>query len=218
MRERTELLLMMAVALWPIPAPADAGPEMDLAFKGGINAATLDGDNSVHREGVTGGLAGALQWPLVNRWSLAGQVELLYTPRGADVIFEGAYLGGFRQRYLDVAVAARPQVRLGPVSVYVLLGGSLSFLLSADRETPSGAKEDITDDLRRIDVALLAGAGGALYLPHRELGPLRLGTVFLEARHDHGLIEAIAGNESFKNRVTSVMLGVSFALAAGRAE
>lgn len=213
MKDRIKSLLM-ATILWLIPVPADAGPGLNLAFKGGVNAATLDGDNSVHKNGFSGGLAGYLQWSLLDRLSLAGQLDLLYTPRGARVVFEGEYVGRFRQHYLDVAAVARPQARLGPVSVYLVLGGGLNFLLSADKENTLGRQENITGDLRRIDVALLAGAGGALYLPHRDLGPLRLGTVFLEARHDHGLIEAIAGNERFKNRVTSLMLGVSFALGA----
>jgi hypothetical protein len=87
-------------------------------------------------------------------------------------------------------------------------------------------KEDITSDLRRIDVALLAGAGIALHLPLQELGPFQLGTVFLEARHDMGLIDTDPVNGGFKNRTSSLMLGLSLlvggspspATAAGSAD
>jgi hypothetical protein len=62
-------------------------------------------------------------------------------------------------------------------------------------------------------VALLAGAGIALHLPRRGLGPFHLGSVFLEARHDRGLIgtDTVGG---FKNRSSSLLLGLSFVLGA----
>jgi hypothetical protein len=107
-------------------------------------------------------------------------------------------------------VAARPQVRLGPASVYLLLGGGLNLLVSANKEGASGAEQDITDGLRRIDVALLGAAGVALHLPHRGAGSFRIGTVFLEARHDVGLVDTDAIADGYKNRTSSLMLGFSF--------
>jgi hypothetical protein len=89
----------------------------------------------------------------------------------------------------------------------------VNLLLSAETEDITGAKTDITGDLRRIDVALLVGTGIALQLPRRQLGPVRLGAVFLEARHDRGLIDSDAVNGGFKNRTSSLMFGLSFALA-----
>lgn len=141
-------------------------------------------------------------------------MELLYTPRGAEAIFDGEPLGKTRQHYLDLMLAARPGVRLGPASIYVMLGGGLSLLMSASQVNASGGTEELTDVLRRIDVALLAGAGIALHLPRRGSGPFRLGTVFLEARHDRGLIDTDAVNGGFKNRTSSLMLGLSFALGS----
>ena len=88
-----------------------------------------------------------------------------------------------------------------------MLGGGVNFLLNADLDNASGATEDITGDLRRYDVALLVGAGVALRLPSRGVGPLRLATVFLEARHDHGLLPADEVNDGLKNRTSSLMLG-----------
>jgi opacity protein-like surface antigen len=111
-------------------------------------------------------------------------------------------------------VAARPAARFGRASVYLLLGAGLNLLVDANKENVSGAKQDITGELHRVDVALLAGAGFALHLPRQVLGPLRLDGVLLEARHDHGLLDTDAVNGGFKNRTSSVMLGLSFALTS----
>jgi hypothetical protein len=207
-RDRVKPILTILV--WLAPFLADADPELSIALKGGPNAAILAHDNRVNRYGPSGGWAGYLQWPRTDRFSLAGQLELLYTPRGAEAILDGVYLGNVRLHYLDVMIAARPEVRLGPASLYFLLGGGLNLLVSASKENASGAEQDITGDLHRIDVALLGGAGFTLRLPRRELGPFRLGTVFLEARHDVGLLETDAVNGGYKNRTSSLMLGLSF--------
>jgi hypothetical protein len=142
-------------------------------------------------------------------------MALLYMPRGTESISQmtGEYLGTYRQHYFDIAVAIRPEVRIGSVDVYLLLGGSWSILLNAYSVDYMGRKDD--RDFRPHDVALLAGLGGALRLPPHRLGPFRLGTVFLEARYDRGLLDfARADDLSLRNRASSLMLGVSFALGS----
>jgi hypothetical protein len=209
-----QLLFVLALL---VPSRSHAEPEWNIALKGGPDAATQAEDNRVNRYGFTGGLASHLQWALTGRFSLGGQMEVLYTPRGARSILDGEYLGRVRLHYVDVTVTARPEARFGPVSVYLLLGGGLNLLASAEKENASGAKNDITGDLHRLDVALVVGAGVALHLPGRELGPFRLGTLFLEGRYDHGLLDSDAVNGGFKNRASSLMFGVSFVLGAGAA-
>jgi hypothetical protein len=206
--------LFIIVFVWLAPLSSHADPELNFALEGGPNAATLAENNRFNRYGFSGGFAGYLQWPLLDRFSLAGQVELLYTPRGAKAVSGGTYLGQVRQHYFDVMVATRPQVRLGPASVYLLLGGGLNLLVSAKKENASGANQDITDGLRRIDVALLGDAGVALHLPRRVMGPFRLGSLFLEARHDVGLVDTDAIAGGYKNRTSSLMLGLSFVVGA----
>jgi hypothetical protein len=124
----------------------------------------------------------------------------------------GEFLATFRQHYFETAIAFRPEARVGSVDVYLLLGGSWSILLNANSVNARGMKRD--EGFRRHDVALLAGLGGALHLPPHRLGPFRLGTVFLEARYDRGLLDFIPDDGSRKNRTTSLMLGVSFALGS----
>src|ERR1700759_3963744 len=87
---------------------ANSNPELDLSLKSGPNAATLEHDNRENRYGVTGGIAGDLRWPVLDRMSLGGQIESLYTPRGANAVFGGVADGGSRGHYLDLVVGVAP--------------------------------------------------------------------------------------------------------------
>jgi hypothetical protein len=212
--------------IWLFPLPTRAESELEVAFKSGLDTATLDHEFRVARYGFSGGVEGHLQWFLSDRFSLAGQVELLYTPRGTEVVVGGTSQGKLRQHYLDAVVAARPEAWFGRISLYLLLGGGINFLVRADSENAAGLSQDATNDLRRIDVALLVGAGAAWHFPPRGAGGFRIGAVSLEARHDQGLIDIDKMNGGFKNRTSSLMLGVSFmvgssaspAKATGQAE
>jgi hypothetical protein len=203
--------IFVLIGLFPCSLRADPGSGITL--KGGVNAATHNKDHRVHRHGLSGGLAGYRRWPPSGGFSLAGQVELLYTPRGTDVIFDGVLHDRIRQHYLDVTLAARPEVRLGSARIYLLLGGGLNLLVHADDENAAGVHRDVTDEQHRIDVALLVGAGVAMQLPHRRVGPFRLGAISLEARHDRGMIDFDTRDLGFRNRSSSLMLGFTLVLA-----
>jgi hypothetical protein len=198
-----------------LPRLSEAQPELSLSLKAGPNAAAWDREYHEHVYGFSGGLAGDLRWPFGARFSLGAQIALLYMPRGTESFsrMTGELLATVRQHYFDMAVAIRPEARVGSVGVYLLLGGSWSILLNANAVDFLGRKDDF--DIRRHDLALLAGLGGALHLPSHRLGLFRLDTVFLEARYDRGLLDFIpADDSSRKNRTTSLMLGVSFALGS----
>jgi len=210
-----KLALIIILLCWP--RLSEAQPELSLSLKAGPNAAVWDKEHHEHNYGFCGGLAGDLRWPFGARFSLGAQMALLYMPRGTESFSPntGEFLGTYRQHYFDIAVAIRPEARVGSVGVYILLGGSWSILLNANVVDELGRKRDVDAYIRRHDVALLAGLGGALHLPSRRLGPFRLGTVFLEARYDRGLLDFIREDDaSAKNRTTSLMLGVSFALGS----
>lgn len=211
-----KLVLIVTFLLFPLVSRAE--PESGVLFKGGPDVATLTYDNRVNRYGFSGGLAGQLQWSLSDHFSLGTQVELLYTARGAEVVIDDVPAGKTRLHYLDIVIAARPELQFGAVSGYLLLGGGLNLLTSANNQDAIGGPRDITDDLHRIDVALLAGVGVSLSLPHRDFGPVRLGTLFLEARHDRGLLDIDTMDLGFKNRTSSLMLGLSLALGARKAD
>lgn len=207
--------LLWVLGLAASPARAET-PTRSLAIQAGPNAATQAEDNRVNRYGASGGVAGGLQWSLGPLISLAAQVELAYVPRGAEVVVDGESVGRIRHHCLDVAITARPGVQLGPARLYTLLGGGLSVLLNGSKDDAAGEGQDITDGLNRINAGLLAGAGVAYRLPGRQLGHLRLGTAFVEARYDLGLRDTDAAG-GFKNRTSSIMLGVSFLVGGGAA-
>jgi hypothetical protein len=205
-------LIILFVSMTTSRASADS--ELQIGLKSGLSSATLAHDNRADRLGVSAGLTADLQWSLSERLALAGQLGVLYTPRGADVVVDGTSIGNIRQHYLDIALLARPGLRVGPVMIYVLLGGGLSVLAHATSEDATGMSQDVTSDLRRLDITLLAGAGLALPLPRSALRLLQLSAIFLEVRHDQGMIDIDMANGGFKNRTNSIMLGLSFALTA----
>jgi hypothetical protein len=213
--------LLLALSCISMLRPsAQADPELDVALRGGLSAATHAGEFRAHRYGVSGGVGASLQWELEGRFLLGGQMDLLYTTRGSELVSDGFKQATFEEPYFDVALAARPGVRLGRADVYLLVGGSLNVLWRVHRDSASGASEDLTEFFRRVDVALLGGAGVAFHLLPEGWGPFRRGTVLFEARHDHGLLDTVAvgGELELENRTTSFMLGVSFTLGSRSTE
>ena len=210
-----KLILVIAV-LW-LSASAEAQSRLGIALKAGPNATTWARENRDYKYGFSGGLAGNLRRRIGTQFSFGGQMELLYVARGADVVSDDETIGTFRQHYFDVAVEMRPEMRFGSVGVYVILGASWDILMKANRESyiGMGSQDDVTDSLVRHDVALVGGAGVAVYLPVQKLGPARLDTLFLEVHYDRGLIDFDPTSDgSAKNRSTSLMVGLSFALGS----
>lgn len=202
------------------PVSVQAQPELSVAAKSGLSISDVtsgvddgDGGSSHYIYGFSGGLASYVQWPFTSRFSLGGQLDLLYTQRGFDLLLNGEPIGRNRYHYFDVAIVVRPEVRVGAARGYALLGGGWNLLLTANQEDllSNMADRDITKFLRRHDVALVVGAGVAIQLPHQ---PLHLDTLFLEARHDRGLINTPTDRDANKNRSGSLMLGLSFALGS----
>lgn len=225
MLERTPLKNTMlrpwiGIILFLAPVSVQGEPEVGMAFKSGVSISDLTRQpgaegNPHHRYGYSGGLAGYAQWPLDRRFLLGGQLDLLYTQRGFDFFFEGARFARDRYHYLDITLVVRPEARFGVARIYALLGASWASLLKANgRSDNNGMVRDLTEFVRRYDVALVVGAGVALQIPYRELGPFRLDAIFLEARHDRGLINTDFENDANKNRSGSLMLGLSFALGS----
>jgi hypothetical protein len=190
-----------------------ADTEADIALKGGLNSSIFAHENRESISGFSGGLEAHLEKPFVDHVSLGGQIELIYSQRGAEVVVGGQHLARSREHYMDLTAAVRPQLQFGPIHLYVVLGGGLDFLVHATTVDLSRVEQDVTDELHRFDIELLGAAGVAVALPRHTLGPLRLDTIFAEAREDVGLLK-VDDDTGSKNRTTSVMLGLSFAVAA----
>lgn len=141
-------------------------------------------------------------------------MELLYTPRGSEVMFQGVHEGQFREHYLDLTLTARPEVRLGWASVYLLAGGGVDLLMSVSKDDMAGTGQDATSGFHRVDVSLLGAVGVALHLS-QDPRQFHLDTIFIEARHDVGLLD-VSLDGGFKNSTSSLMLGLSLALGGQR--
>lgn len=204
--------IIIAILIIQTSRPVSAENEMGVLAKAGGNFATLAEDNRYNIYGFTGGIGGYLQHLYGDQFSLGGQFELLYTPRGAKVMDGNDYLGQSRSHYIDAVLALRPHMRFGTIGIYLLIGGGLNWLAGAQKENASGAQQDITGDLRRIDISLLGGAGAAWHFGSNATSTFRLDAVILEARHDIGLLDTDLVNGGFKNRSSSLMLGLSFVL------
>lgn len=205
------IIVILAVLLGSAPAHAD--PYAGVSLKGGITGATFNKPHRHNRYDTTGGAAGHLGWQLTGRFSLAGQLELLYTPRGTQVTFYyPPPTANSLHRYFDVAITARPEVRLGPGSLYLLLGASRNHLINAETWDANYGHSDVTDLVRETDVALRAGIGAVWPLPRQTPSAFHRLSVFLEASHDRGMIDLDIRDLGFRNRTSSVMAGLTFSL------
>jgi hypothetical protein len=189
MKYRFHQLVVVFAALLETAAAFAQPSELTLSLKGGADAATQAHEFRINRYGFTGGIASSLRWRIASRILLGGQAELLYVPRGSKTFFEAENIGQFREHYVDPTLAARPEMRLGSVGMYLLIGGSLSYLMHASRDDQAGSDQDVTVGLHKIDLSVLGAVGIARHLPRRDAGPFHLGTVFLEARYDIGLLD-----------------------------
>lgn len=192
---------------------SNADTEANIALKGGLNSSTFEHDNRESISGFSGGLEGRLEKSLASHLSMGGQIELIYSQRGAEVVVGDQHLARSREHYVDLTATIHPQVQLGPIYLYLLLGGGVNLLVHATTiDFASGIEQDVTGQLHRFDMELLGAAGIAVELPRHNLGPLRLDTIFLEARQDIGLLKVDDATGS-KNRTTSAMLGLSFSVS-----
>jgi hypothetical protein len=202
--------MAMLLLIWLAPAPASADAYAGISIKGGLTGAKYNLRHRFNRYGASGGIAGYLGLPLAGRFSLGGQLEVLYTPRGTQVFFGGVYGGQTRLHYYDVAITARLEARLGQGKLYLLLGGSRNRLVNADDWSALGTHQDITHLFHRTDVALRTGIGIAWPFPRQVLEPFRHGGVFLEANHDRGMTDIDVVGYGIRNRSASLMVGLTF--------
>ena len=150
-------------------------------FKGGINIATLGGDDKAlnpseidstwtnlpsvdpsSKVGFTGGISYKISLPIVSI-----QIEALYTQKGA--IYEatlpliGSGKATVNLEYIDIPVVAKiSPFTLPLVHPYIEGGISYSFISSAKIkfESPLGSEtQDIKDDITKNDFSILIGIG-----------------------------------------------------------
>jgi outer membrane immunogenic protein len=174
--------------------------------KGGVNFANLNFEgegadvNFDRRTGFVGGLF--MVWPGNSRTAL--QVEALFSQKGTKLNDEGEE-GTIKLDVLDIPVLARfSSGGAGTTSFHVFGGPSFGFKLRARATgalTDDGGSEDIGDDVKQLDFAVVAGVG------------VEMNRITLDARQSWGLSNIVKDpddDEKVKTRTFSVMLGIRF--------
>ena len=179
--------------------------EAAVGVKAGINSANVkfEGDSANvsfdRRTGFVGGLFVVV--PAKGRVAL--QAEALFSQKGAKINESGA-TGKVELDYLDIPLLLRVSSPAAPVSFHVFAGPSFGVRLRAHSTgTFEGqtSDEDISDQVKRGDVGLVAGAG------------LDFGRLTIDGRETWGMSDINKENDpelKIKNRVFSVMVGVRF--------
>lgn len=194
------LALVMAAATSAIAQDQPAA----VGVKGGVNFADLQFDtdagdgNFDRRAGFVGGLF--VIWPANRRVAL--QTEALFSQKGAKVDQDGID-GKIKLDYLDVPVLLRVSSNpLVQTSFHAFAGPSFGIRVRArakgDFEGET-SDEDISDDIERLDMGLVVGAG------------IDIGHLTIDGRYSWGLSDVFKDDEvKVKNRVLSIMAGFRF--------
>lgn len=170
-----------------------------LAFgvKGGINYATLSGDNAGDAEWKLGFAAGAVAaFDVMDMLVIQG--EVLYSMKGAG--YEGDISTDLT--YIEIPVLLKYTIPMaGMIAPNLFIGPSLGILLSAESNDV-----DVKENTKSMDYGLVFGAGVDF-----DLGT---GKVTVDARYNYGLtsIDDTAAELDVKNGGISVMVGYLFGI------
>ena len=179
-------------------AAAD-GPTAGVVIGANISSAQLTGSdatgiNTGRRAGLF--LGGFALVPLTG--VVAIQPEVAYSQKHftvQDTI--GSFSATERWDWIEVPVLAHIRVwRAGDHTAYVVGGPGFGFLARA-KEEAAGTTSDVKDDVKRVDVSIVAGAG------------VSMGKFGVEARYDGGLKDlnkddALGDNLTVKSRTVRV--------------
>ena len=207
--------LFFIAATIMLSVTATQAQEVRLGAKGGVNFATIGGDNTEDLESLTGFHLGALvEIPVTERFAI--QPEVLYSAQGSKI----------ENKILDVTATAKSKldyINLPVMAKYYVVDGlaleagpQVGFLVSAESEldldgidpTIAQAIEDefgsgdISDSVNSIDLGLAVGASYRLPMG-----------VFFGARYTLGLsdINDINGYDGKnQNNVFQLSAGYSF--------
>lgn len=160
-------------------------------------------DDIKGRQWIGGGVS--IERPFGQVWSL--DARTFWNRRGARLPVPGS--GGYRDvstDYLTMPVLVKAS-HAGAVRPYLVGGAEIGVRLRARVRTVAGAldaTEDAASDIRRIDVALNAGAGLER--------PLSASRVFVEALYAHGLLDVSADDAqgAMRTRTLTVLAGIRF--------
>ena len=194
-----------------------AQAQIELGVIGGINGTTVDFDpgnkiNPNPRLDFGGGAVA--NFPIEGKFSIHAQA--MYLRKGTDYRLENvpgeveAVIGA-----IEVPVFARFTFDAGNVHPYIMAGPSVAFNMSADQTADfiASADEDISDDLKSIDLSWGAGLGFAF--PVGDGGT----KIFLQGTFLQGITDIKEDGSDFADSIytsgVQAMAGVTFPLGGG---
>jgi len=174
---RILLLVPYAVALSATPVAAADGPSAGVVAGVNVTSVRLDGLDATNiAPGTQAGLsAGVFAWVPITR-IVTIQADAVYSQRHFTVRDTvGSFSATEKWDWIDVPILARVSVwRDGGRSAYVVAGPGFDFLVRA-REDAGGIGSDVKDDVKPVNISIVAGAG------------ISLGKFGVEARYDGGV-------------------------------
>ena len=193
-----KLLLFTAFAIFAF-VNSNAQGEFRIGFKGGVNIASIGGDNAF---GVgsfgsrTGFHIGALvEIPITDKISV--QPELMYSMKGSDFSFASSDFD-IKLDYIDVPIMGKYHIIEGLSGEF---GPVIGVLVKADADN-GDETEDIKDLYKTTDIGLAIGATYRLPMG-----------VFFSLRYNKGLTDINDDpdtNAKSQNNVFQVSAGYSF--------
>lgn len=194
-------LMLGAITATQAQSTASSGMAPSFGVKGGVNFATITGDDFDSPDSRTSFHVGALaEFPLAEIFSI--QVEALYSGQGFEYNFDGGILGGegnveYQLDYINVPVLAK---------VYVIEGLSLEvgpqFGFKVNEEIDTDANSDGGDyefeEAEDFDFGIAAGLTF-----ETSMG------LFASGRYNMGLTEIFSDSDA-KNSVFQIGVGYKF--------
>lgn len=189
MSHRIACLLVVVSYLMPTMLHADEGEDWAsrtlIGVQAGLNLANIGGEERndpgvdySYRQGFTGGGVLALRATRV----FSARIGLDFATKGfrADTSFPSTS-GTQYMAYLEIPLLVQASLPLSQTfEPYLNLGPALGILLDSDIRFDDGQFDETDRGLRRLDIGLVLGGGGAV-----DAG--RMGTLTFEARYNFGL-------------------------------
>lgn len=194
------VIFMTAAGVANAQAEADNTVDKTVSFgvKGGVNFATITGDDIDSPDSRTSFHVGALvEFPISDMFSI--QAEALYSGKGFDFDFEGSDgdKAELQLDYIDVPVLAKIYLTEG---LSIELGPQFSFLVNEEFDfNPNSDDGDIDmDDAESFDFGV---AGGLTFVTNMGL--------FASGRYTYGLTDVYKDTD-IRHSVFQISLGYKF--------
>jgi len=202
-------LVLMTAAIMMFAAVPLFAEGMMLGAKGGLNIATLIGDDVEDAASKMGLVAGGFFCYNITE-IFAIQPELLFTMKGAKSDDNDDVL---KINYIEIPLLLKVNLPTeGKIDPMLYAGPGFGILMSC--KATNGEEQDWKDVTKTLDIGIIAGAGVAYQMER--------GALILEARYEIGMStiddwdDAMLENQGLteqpdeKNSVISIMAGYAF--------